>query len=73
MAIREQLTKLRESGPRTVTFLNEVWAEMKKVHWPPRKETYAATTIVIVVSLFVAIFLGLADFVISHVVRAILG
>jgi preprotein translocase subunit SecE len=73
MALQEQLTKLREAGPRAVTFLSEVSAELRKVHWPSRKETYAATVVVVVVTFIVALFLGVADFAISHVVRVILS
>jgi preprotein translocase subunit SecE len=38
-------------------------AELKKVSWPTKKETYKYTTIVIAISLFVAAFLGGLDFV----------
>ena len=58
---------------RSVNFAGEVWAEMKKVHWPARKETYAATVVVLVVTVIVAVFLGVVDFAISHVVQAILS
>ena len=30
-------------------FVQESWQELKKVHWPSRKETYAATVVVIIV------------------------
>ena len=73
MALQEQFGRLRDAGPRAVNFLGEVWAEMKKVHWPTRKETYAATVVVLVVTVIVAIFLGGVDFVVSYLVRAILG
>ena len=73
MSLQEQLSKLRESGPRAVGFAGEVWSEMKKVHWPTRKETYAATIVVLVVTVVVAVFLGVVDFAISHVVQAILS
>jgi preprotein translocase subunit SecE len=73
MALQEQLGKLREAGPRAVNFLGEVWAEMKKVHWPTRKETYAATVVVLVVTVIVALFLGVVDFAVSHLVQAILS
>ena len=73
MALQEQIGKLRDSGPRAITYVNEVWTEMKKVHWPGRKETYAATVVVIVVTIIVAIFLGVVDFAVSHVVQAILS
>jgi preprotein translocase subunit SecE len=73
MALQEQLTKLREAGPRAVTFFAEVWSELRKVHWPSRKETYAATLIVVVVTFIVAVFLGVVDFAISHVVQVVLS
>jgi preprotein translocase subunit SecE len=55
-----------------VTFLQEVWAELKKVHWPSRKETYAATAVVLVVVIIVAVFLGTVDWALSNVIQAIL-
>jgi preprotein translocase subunit SecE len=73
MALQEQWGKLREAGPRLVNFLGEVWAEMKKVHWPTGKETYAATVVVLVVTVIVAVFLGVVDFAVSHLVQAILS
>ncbi len=73
MALQEQWEKVRDAGPRATTFLSEVWAELKKVHWPTRKETYAATVVVLVVMIIVAVFLGVVDFAISHVVQAILS
>ena len=73
MALQEQWGKIRESGPRLVNFLGEVWAEMKKVHWPTRKETYAATVVVLVVTVLVATFLGVVDFGVSHLVQWLLS
>ena len=73
MALQQQWNKLRDTGVRSVNFLGEVWAEMKKVHWPTRKETYAATVIVLVVTVIVAVFLGVVDFAVSHMVQAILS
>jgi preprotein translocase subunit SecE len=72
MAIQEQISKAREAVPRSVTFVQEVVAELKKVHWPPRKETYAATVVVLAVITIVALYLGLVDFLISQVIQAIL-
>jgi preprotein translocase subunit SecE len=73
MALQGQWDKLRDTGVRSVDFVGEVWAEMKKVHWPTRKETYAATVIVLAVTIIVAIFLGVVDFAVSHLVQAILS
>jgi preprotein translocase subunit SecE len=72
MALQEQLSKVRDIVPRTVTFLQEVWAELKKVHWPSRKETYAATAVVLVVVSIVSIFLGTVDLALSSLIQAIL-
>jgi preprotein translocase subunit SecE len=73
MSLQEQWTTMREAGPRATTFVSEVWAEMKKVHWPSRKETYAATMVVVLVTVFVAVFLGVVDLGISYLVQGILS
>ena len=72
MALQEQISKAREFVPRSVTFLQEVWSEIKKVYWPSRKETYAATAVVLVVVTIVALFLGTVDFALSQMIQAIL-
>ena len=72
MALQEQISKARDIVPRSVTFLQEVWAELKKVHWPSRKETYAATAVVLVVMGIVALFLGTVDFALSQLIQAVL-
>lgn len=72
MALQEQVEKVREVVPRSLIFLQEVWAELKKVHWPTRKETYAATVVVLVIVVIVALFLGVVDFALSQVVQLVL-
>ena len=72
MALQEQISKARDLVPRSVTFLQEVWAELKKVHWPSRKETYTATAVVLVVVSIVAMFLGTVDYALSQAIQAIL-
>ena len=72
MALQEQISKARDIVPRSVTFLQEVWAELKKVHWPSRKETYAATAVVLIVIGIVSLFLGVVDLALSTVIQAIL-
>jgi len=54
-------------------FVQEAWQELKKVHWPTRKETYAATLVVVIVVLFFAAYLALVDFGLTHAVQALLG
>ena len=67
------LRDLASLGPRSVEFVKEAWQELRKVHWPTGKETYAATVIVVVVVVVVALFLGLVDFGLSFAMRHILN
>ena len=70
MTIREFFQRPTEHSRQ---FLDECWAELKKVHWPTRKETYSATVIVIVAVVVVAAYLGLVDFALSYAMRYIMG
>ncbi|HIC91110.1 MAG TPA: preprotein translocase subunit SecE [Syntrophaceae bacterium] len=53
-------------------FLREVRTELKKVNWPSRKETIASTSVVIILVLLVAIFLGLIDLGLSKLVSRVM-
>ena len=64
---------VRQPVERSREFLQECWAELKKVHWPTRDETRAATIAVIVGVAVVALYLGLVDFVLSLVIRRVLS
>ena len=44
-------------------FLKDVRVELKKVSWPSREETTKLTGVVILVSVIIASFLGLLDFI----------
>lgn len=44
-------------------YVKESVAEMKKVTWPTKKETYKYTLLVIGISIGVAIFLGILDYI----------
>ena len=63
------LESLKQPVTRSREFLEECWAELKKVHWPSRKETQAATVVVIIGVVIVAVYLGLVDFVLSWIIR----
>ncbi|MCD6187969.1 MAG: preprotein translocase subunit SecE [Desulfuromusa sp.] len=54
-------------------FLANVKAELKKVTWPSKKDTYASTTVVIVLVIICAIFLGGVDMILSRLIRLVLG
>ncbi|HSA31485.1 MAG TPA: preprotein translocase subunit SecE [Candidatus Omnitrophota bacterium] len=50
---------------RTVRFVKEVAAELKKVSWTTREDLMSSAWIVIVSSAFLGIFIAATDFVIS--------
>ncbi|MCW5893868.1 MAG: preprotein translocase subunit SecE [bacterium] len=57
---------------RSREFLEECWAELKKVHWPTREETRAATIAVVVGVGIAAVYLGAVDFVLSYLIQWVL-
>jgi len=46
-------------------YIQESYEELQKVSWPTREQTIRHTTIVIIFSLTVGVFIGLFDFVLS--------
>jgi preprotein translocase subunit SecE len=46
---------------RIVQYLRETWFELKKVSWPTRSEAVNLTLVVVSVTTFLAIVLGLMD------------
>ena len=46
-----------------IQYLQDTKAELNHVVWPSRKQTFIYTAIVIGVSVFIAIYLGLFDYV----------
>ncbi|HUK42141.1 MAG TPA: preprotein translocase subunit SecE [Candidatus Acidoferrales bacterium] len=62
-----------QDGIRHATeFFEESWQELKKVHWPSRKETYAATVVVILVVVLISIYLALVDLGLTKAIQAII-
>jgi preprotein translocase subunit SecE len=64
---------IKQPVTRSVEFLQECWIELKKVHWPSRKETQAATIVVIIGVTIVALYLGFVDFVVSWIIHRALS
>ena len=52
---------------KLITFLREVRLEMKKVSWPSYKEVTGSTGVVIVSVAIVAVYLGIIDSILQHV------
>ncbi|MGH1420430.1 MAG: preprotein translocase subunit SecE [Hyphomonas sp.] len=63
--------KKKKVGP--LTFLRQVRAEGNKVTWTTLQETRQATIFVVIMAVLIALFLFLADTVISIAVKAVTG
>ena len=53
-------------------YIKDTKGEMKHVSWPTKKQAIAYTVLVVVVSVTVALFLGLADFSFSKLLEKII-
>lgn len=58
---------------KAMQFLREAKVELTKVKWPTRKELFASTVVVILLTLVVAFFLGLVDFGLIKIIKNIVG
>lgn len=53
-------------------FIAEVRQEFGKIVWPGKKQTIMSTTVVVILVILVAIYLGTIDLVLGKIVGAIL-
>lgn len=65
------IEKVQDGVRRLTEFFQESWQELKKVHWPSRKETYAATLVVIIVVVLISVYLALVDLGLTKAIQAI--
>jgi len=56
-----------------VRYFKETRAELRKVSWPTREETRILTTIIVIVTVTMAIFLGLLDYLFQIVAAGIIA
>ena len=54
-------------------YLKDTKTELKHVIWPSRSQTFYYTLIVIILSVAIAYFLGIFDFIFSRGIGKILG
>ena len=66
-------TDWKQPVERSRAFLEECWAELRKVHWPTRDETRAATIAVIIGVIVVGAYLGMIDAVLSFIFTRVLN
>ena len=57
---------------KIVNFFREVRAEMQKVTWPTREELMSSTGVVLMTMLILSTFVGVTDFVMSHLLKIVL-
>ena len=57
---------------RIKNFLSESRQELKRVNWPRREETVRYTMFVIAVSVGIAVFLGILDFLFLQIIQEII-
>jgi preprotein translocase subunit SecE len=54
-------------------FVKEAAGELKKVNWLGRKEVVASTVVITILVIAVAVFIGAVDFVLSIIMKWLLG
>lgn len=69
---RSRKTTMRERWQQLVQFLQEVRTELKKVHWPTRKEVVGSTVVVIVSVVIVSFFLGGIDVILQRLLTLVI-
>ncbi len=60
------------AGSRLVHFVQGSWRELQRVQWPDRRQVMQATGVVIGFVIVAGVFLGVADFVATKIVKLIL-
>jgi len=68
---KKKRVELRDNA--IVRYLRETRSEMRKVHWPTRQEAENLTKIVLAVTVSMALFLGLSDYLFSLEVRGLVS
>lgn len=66
-------SKIQQPKFNPAKFVREVRAEMRRVTWPTRKETWVSTLMVLVLVTFASIFFVLVDLIAGSVIRSIIG
>ena len=66
---RPEAEERRVPGSGPVHFVQEAWAELKKVEWPSQKQVITGTTVVLIACIVVGAFLYVNDIAWKHVVH----
>lgn len=68
-----KMDNLKSYFNQGISFVQEAWTELAKVHYPSPKETMQATIVVIALTFVMALWLGLVDLGATRIVRALLS
>ncbi len=63
----KKTTRSKKTNP-IIQYLKETRAELRKVTWPTKDETINLTIVVLVVTIGMAAFLGVLDYIFSKIV-----
>lgn len=66
-------TGTTQSENAIIRYFKETRAELRKVTWPTREETRTLTTIIVIVTVTMALFLGLLDYLFQIVVAGVIA
>ncbi len=55
---------------KLLQFLQEAYAELRRVTWPTREQVVQYTILVIIISLITALILGALDYIFGGIIRA---
>ncbi len=72
-AAQAQATGLMGKIKELMQFFEESKVEIKKVVWPTRKETITTCIAVLVVSVVIALYLGVVDLALGKIVEVVLS
>ena len=60
------MSEVNKKQNKIVEYFKSSIEELKKVKWPTRKEAVNHTILVVLICIFMAVFLGLLDFALTH-------
>lgn len=70
---KTKAAKKTKSGNALIRYLRDTRAELRKVRWPTRQEAWGLTRIVLVVTVAMALFMGLLDYLFSIELSGLVG
>lgn len=72
MAKGKSKKKAKSKENAIVRYLRETRTELRKVHWPTREEAWSLTKVVMIVTVGMAVLLGLLDYLFTQELKGII-